>query len=159
MEVNRWSSLRWLATPPVYVKAGAAASEAARCMAKNHVGSLIVEEDGAPVGLVTDRDLTLGALGREPGTQQPCVLDLASRPLIRVDENASLSTVTRLFARHCIRRVALTNSSGDVVGVLSSDVVLKSLGRPMEDLTQTIEREFAEERHPSPTSTSTFGPE
>ena len=153
------SDLLALASPPVTIDGGATASEAAQLMGTKHVGSIVVTEDGRPVGLVTDRDLALAALLRPAGSDVPTVGGMASRPLLSVAEDATLVDATTLFHRHCVRRVGVVDAGGDLVGVLSADSVLQALGSSLDDIAEALAREFDEERHPSPTASGTFGPE
>ena len=53
----------------------------------------------------------------------------------------------------------MLDATGTLVGVLSADSVLQSLGRPLDDMSKALARELSEERDPSPSSNSTYGPE
>jgi CBS domain-containing protein len=153
------SVLRALASVPETIDASASLAQAAQRMARAHVGSLVVVEDGAPVGLVTDRDLTMAACTRHEGTPAPAVGLVASRPLVTLDEHAPLDALTRLMADRCIRRVGLVDATGALTGIVVADSVVMYLGRQMGDLALTLEREFAEEREPTARVARTFGPE
>lgn len=147
-----------LASPPATIEGDAELAEAARRMGRSHVGSLVVLEDGVPVGLVTDRDVALAACLVAPGSTAPPVGAVASRPLVTLAESASLDELTRLCASRCIRRVALVDDGGALVGVVSTDSVIQYLGRHMGELARTLEREFEAERAPA-SRPVTFGPE
>ncbi|MEM9379502.1 MAG: CBS domain-containing protein [Planctomycetota bacterium] len=153
------SDIRALASTPVTIDASASVAEAAQELGKQHVGSLVVVDAGEPIGLVTDRDLTMAALLRPPGSAPPTVGSVASRPLLSVDLDASLVDATLLFQRHCIRRIGVRNASGALVGVLSADSVLQALGGRLADIAQALAREFDQERSPLPAGSSTFGSE
>jgi len=147
-----------LASPPATIEAHATLVEAARRMARSHVGSLVVLEGGAPVGLVTDRDVVLAACLIERGATAPPVGAVASRPLVTLPQDASLEELTTLCASRCIRRVALVNDAGQLVGVVSADSVVQHLGLHLGELARTLEREFEAERNPTQRPL-TFGPE
>jgi CBS domain-containing protein len=148
-----------LASPPITIDGGATAPEAAQLMGTQHIGSVVVTEDGQPVGLVTDRDLALATLLRPAGSEVPTVGSVASRPLLTVNSSATLVEATTLFQRHCVRRAGVMDTKGELVGVLSADSVLQALGRTLGDMAEALAREFSEERHPSAQSPSTLGPE
>lgn len=148
-----------LASAPETIDAGASLAQAAQRMARAHVGSLVVLEDGAPVGLVTDRDVTMAACTCPAGTAPPVIGAVASRPLVTLDEHAPLEALTRLMADRCIRRVGLVDGTGALTGIVVADAVVMHLGRRMGDLALTLEREFAEEREPTSRVARTFGPE
>ena len=148
-----------LASTPVTIDAGATASEAAQLMGTAHIGSLVVTEDDEPVGLVTDRDLTMAALLRPAGSAMPTVGSVASRPLMSIDVDGTLVDATILFQKHCVRRVGVRNKDGALVGIIAADSIMQALGGPLDDLSHALARELSEERSPSPTDRSTFGPE
>ena len=150
--------LRALASPPATIEADADLAEAARRMGRSHVGSLIVLEGDVPVGLVTDRDVALAACLVAPGATAPLVGAVASRPLVTLSEAATLDELTSLCASRCIRRVALVDDTGELVGVVSTDSVVQYLGRLMGELARTLERQFEAERAPA-ARPLTFGPE
>ncbi len=152
--------LKSLASEPIFVPASSSVKEAAQLMQRHFVGSLVVEgPDGDPIGLVTDRDLALGALTRPPGTSAPTVQSLASTPLLTLPADSTVPDATRFLGAHCVRRVGLTDEKGALVAVLSSDVLLMYLGTQIHRLTVTISREFQEEKHPTTPPGSIFGSE
>ena len=69
-------------TKPVTAGRGEPLSSAARRMRDNHVGTLIVEGQ-KPIGLVTGRDLALGANGVSPETAVESVMTPPSSGLSR----------------------------------------------------------------------------
>lgn len=150
-----------LASPPQTIDGEASLAEAAQRMGRAHVGSLVVLEAGVPVGLVTDRDVALAACLREPraGGPPPRVGAVASRPLLTLPAHATLDELTRLCAARCVRRVALMDDRGALVGVVSTDAVLQHLGAQLGDLARALTRELEEERAPTRSRGSAFGPE
>ena len=151
--------LSGLASPPECIDVGASLADAALHMGRRHIGSLVVVEHGAPVGLVTDRDVALAGCLREPNAPPPKVGAVASRPLVTLPESATLEELTALIASRCIRRVGLVDGRGALVGVVSSDSVVQFLGRDLGELARTFEREFEVEREQRDFQPSTFGTE
>lgn len=153
------SELIRLASPVASIDVGARLCEAAREMAQRHVGSLVVTEGGEAVGLTTDRDVALASLRRPRGSSPPALSSVISRPLITIPSNASLDDATEAFAARSVRRLGLVNRDGELMGVLSADVVLMEVGRLLGDLSGGIDREFQRERTPVPQTSSVFGSE
>lgn len=95
----------------------------ARLMRDEDTGTVVLVADGAPVGLVTDRDLALAVVAEDGGIEgnaQTC----ASSPVIAVDQGADVEQAVRVMRRHGIRRVAVL-SAGRLTGlVYASDVAL-----------------------------------
>ena len=148
-----------LASPPIRIDGNATLDAAARLMAQAHVGSLVVDIDGQPAGLVTDRDVALAALQRPAGTPLQAVCEVASMPLLTLPEEVSIEEAARFFGEHCIRRAGVVSMKGALVGVLSSDSVLTFTATVLRSLAQGIERGLSEERDPRGGDPSNLGPE
>jgi CBS domain-containing protein len=96
------------------------ATDAARLLSREEVGSVIVVDDGgAPAGIVTDRDLRqkIVAEGRDPVVTPVC--DIMSSPLIALDPGALAFEGMLEMTRNRIRHVVLLEK-GRLVGVVSS---------------------------------------
>lgn len=108
-----------LTGPPRTIPRTATALEAARAMSKAHVGAvLVLDEDGQPCGIFTERDLMVRVIvaGRSPDdvrVEEVMTTDLfTATPERRVNEIAR-----EMQARH-IRHLPVIESSR-VLGVLS----------------------------------------
>ncbi|QDV04800.1 Hypoxic response protein 1 [Planctomycetes bacterium Poly30] len=148
-----------LASAPIRIGAEATLDAAARLMAQSHVGSLVVDVDGEPVGLITDRDVALAGLLRAEGTPLPSVREAASMPLLTLPANVSIEEAARFFGEHCVRRVGLVSMKGTLVGILSSDTVLTFTATILRTLAEGIERGLSEERDPRGGAPSNLGTE
>lgn len=126
------------------------AAEAARLMAEDHVGDLVVV-DGAgqnrtPVGIVTDRDLVLRVMSEGLLADQTTVERIMSRDLVTVGAEEGLyETVDRMRARG-VRRVVVLDAKGDLVGVVSFDDVLNVISEELDALLSMLNREAAREK-------------
>lgn len=100
-------------------RASASAVEAARLLTREHVGSVVVVDDaGAPLGIVTDRDLRekVVAAARDPATP---VAGIMSAPLVTTRPAAFAFEATLEMTRRDIRHLAVLDE-GRLVGVVSS---------------------------------------
>lgn len=97
------------------------AAQLAERMEENDVGSLIIEDDDRPVGIVTDRDLTLRVLAtdRDPGTVTASEVMTENPFCIREDE--SIYELTELMSDRGVRRVPVVDDEGLLVGVVTLD--------------------------------------
>lgn len=121
-------------------------TEAAREMVEFSVGALVITdpEDGAPVGIITDRDLVvLIAEGSDP--RRATVEGLVRAPIRTVSVKETLHDATRRMHHHGVRRLPIVDEEGRLVGIVSLDDVLLLLGQEMADLAGTIEREIVQE--------------
>ncbi len=120
---------------PVQLAASATVGDAARLMNGEAVGAVVVTDDagGPPIGIVTDRDLVVRALGRDlpPDARVDAVMSIG---VISIDADADIHDAVHLFASHPIRRLPVV-SGGDLVGMLAVDDLLVDLSN---DLNQVI---------------------
>jgi len=147
-----------LATPLRTVAAGSTLQEAARAMDRHHVGTLVVVDDEEPVGMISDRDLALhGLLECDPATAE--VRSCMSAPLVRCSEEASAGEAARTMKEEGIRRVAVEDASGELIGVVSADDLLQVVGKRISFLTSTIHQELSAEAGGPPSGSHTYGSE
>jgi signal-transduction protein with cAMP-binding, CBS, and nucleotidyltransferase domain len=123
--------------PPVTTLPGTTIERAARLMAGQGVGALIVaDDDGQPVGIVTDRDLVVRAVARGlPGDSR--VDGVMSMNVIAIDAGADIRDAQRAFAEHAVRRLPIVDH-GVVTGLLSLDDVLVALCGQLADATHGL---------------------
>jgi CBS domain-containing protein len=97
---------------------------AARLLAENDVGSLPVVEGERLVGIVTDRDIALRAVGEDRDARSMTVDEIASRDPVTVEADDHLDKALHRMARHQVRRLPVVEG-GRLVGMLAQrDVAL-----------------------------------
>ncbi|MEU2356471.1 CBS domain-containing protein [Streptomyces misionensis] len=123
---------RLMSAPPVTVTPDVSLAEATRRMAEAAVGSLLVVEDGALRGIVTDRDLALRGLGegRPLGSRVDAVM---SPRVVTLDAGDEIHAAYRAFRRTGVRRLPVLDG-GRPVGVLTLDDLLLDVFRRLADL-------------------------
>jgi CBS domain-containing protein len=110
--------VRDIMTPaPVGVYYSQTIGEAARIMRDTQVGAVLVVNDGALCGMVTDRDLVIRGLAEGEGPDS-AVGPLCSGDLIGVAAEADTSQAEQLMREHAVRRLPVIND-GEVVGIVS----------------------------------------
>ena len=122
---------------------------AARLMREFHIGSVVVidETNGSrqPVGIVTDRDITVAvvALGLDPEVIQ--VGDIMATELVAAAEDTGVAEAVEIMRLKGIRRLAVRDASGSLVGIVTADDVLVLLAEEMSALASMVEREYKRE--------------
>ena len=110
--------VRDIMTPaPVGVYYSQTIGEAARIMRDTQVGAVLVVNEGALSGMVTDRDLVIRGLAEGEGPDSP-VGPLCSGELIGVAADAEIYQAEQLMREHAVRRLPVIND-GQVVGIVS----------------------------------------
>jgi CBS domain-containing protein len=102
---------------PVGVYYSQTIGEAARIMRDTQVGAVLVVNDGALSGVVTDRDLVVRGLAEGEGPDSP-VGPLCSGDLVGVAADADVGQAEQLMREHAVRRLPVI-SDGQVVGIVS----------------------------------------
>ncbi len=111
-------------------------------MHSRNVGTLVVlDEDKKPIGLVTDRDLTIKVLARGLDGQEMKVQQVMTKSLKTVREEASIEAALTLMRSGLIRRLPVVDESGALVGLLSLDDVLDLLAEEFGEIGKLLRRE------------------
>ncbi|MFJ7904697.1 CBS domain-containing protein [Streptomyces sp. NPDC096198] len=121
-----------MTAPPVCVAPDATLVEVARLMAESAVGSVLVVEDGALHGIVTDRDLVVRGLGGGLDARARADAIMSAR-VVTVEAVEDLEAAYRAFRRTGVRRLPVLDA-GRVVGVLAIDDLFLDLFRRFADL-------------------------
>lgn len=102
---------------PTAVDVSDAVQVAARAMAAEDVGALVVQSDAKVVGIITDRDLVIRGLAEGLGVDAP-VSQVASEQLVTVGPSDPVQTAVEVMRNAAVRRVPVMD--GDVaVGIVS----------------------------------------
>ncbi len=122
----------------------ASVREIAAKMEDYGLGSVVIlDADQRPVGIVTDRDLTVRVIaeGRDP--EQTVAADVMSKPLIAASPDEPLETLIDRMAAAGIRRLPVVRDER-LVGIVAADDLLLWLGREVDDLGEATRREITE---------------
>jgi CBS domain-containing protein len=103
------------------------AAQVAQEMRDRSVGSVvIVDHAGAPMAMVTDRDLTVRVLADEVDPER-AIGDHVSRPLVSGDPDMELEEAAALMVQHRIRRLPVVEGD-DLVGIVTLDDIAVRTG-------------------------------
>ena len=131
------------------VPLGATALEAARRMEDDAVGSVVVvDEDGRPCGIATDRDLALRVAGRALAPEATPASEFMTGTLLCLDAGEPLERVTAAMSESGVRRIPLTQD-GALLGIVSYDDVLLALGRELQAIGGAVIHAREEEQRES----------
>lgn len=103
---------------------------AAKRMAVNEVGTLVVLDTAdvtKPVGILTDRDVTVRCVAAERDPDQTRIAEVMTRPAQFVNEDVPVEEAITRMANAGTRRLVVIGEAGRLVGVLSLDDVLDLL--------------------------------
>lgn len=122
--------------------------EAARRMRDRHVGALVVADTvGRPLGMLTDRDLVVGALAGNPRDIETLkVGDVMSRHIVTAHRDEPVELALKEMRTHGIRRLPVISADGRLEGVVTLDDILEEMSGELRDLVSLVAREQSHER-------------
>lgn len=117
--------------------------EATRLMTEHCCGSVVVVEEGRPIGIFTERDLTrrVVAAGRDPATT--ALREVMTPDPDTIAADATVADALRLMDECCYRHLPVVDG-GRVIGVLAPEDIpvseLLALGSELEQRHRLAER-------------------
>lgn len=110
----------------ITAEADALVVDAAKLMAVENVGSLIVTKDDVLAGMVTRRDIIAAQLLSEEVYHTLTLSDIMETPVVTISENAELGQVVSLMNQ--TERSHIPVLEGDeIIGVISTSDVIRAL--------------------------------
>jgi signal-transduction protein with cAMP-binding, CBS, and nucleotidyltransferase domain len=123
--------------PPATIAADRTITQAALEMDHLAVGALVVvEPNGRPAGIVTDRDLVVRAVARRADPEAR-VDSVMTTDLVALAPDADLREAFGIFERHALRRLPLV-ADDVVVGMLTMDDLVVDVSADLARLTRPI---------------------
>jgi CBS domain-containing protein len=116
----------------------------ARMMVDNDCGEIPVVDDHEsrrPVGVVTDRDITVRAVARGLNPLDLPARDIMTTPVVTVNPETPLRTCCDVMESHQIRRVLVVDDAGKLCGIVAVADVAKNAGK---DAAGEVVREVSE---------------
>ncbi len=115
--------------------------DAARRMRDRQVGTVIVVDEQRPVGILTDRDLTVRVLagGLDPARTRVSEVMTPSPTTIR--EEDTIETALGYMRAGRFRRLPVVGRDGHLLGILALDDVLGLVASELADVGQLLKRE------------------
>jgi len=123
--------------------------EVARLMVENDCGEIpIVDAQGVPVGVVTDRDITVRCVAEGRDTTSATARDAMSAPAQTVREDASLKDAVCLMEAAKIRRVPVVDASGKLTGIVSvADIALAGKDNATAEVVKEVSEPGQSKQH------------
>lgn len=113
--------------------------DVAREMRDRGVGCLVVVREDRPVGVITDRDLTLRVLAESRDPEKTSVADVVTYDPIVLTTHDGIETALEKMRTHGIRRLPIVDVNGKIAGLVTADDVMMLVGRELSMLAEGIE--------------------
>ena len=115
----------------ISVDAALTINETAKMMEDAKVGAVIVMEDNAPVGIVTDRDFSVKVAAHAYQITEP-VKQIMSSPLFSINSDESIRIAADLMHERKIRKLPVIDD-GNVIGIITATDIVNLLSVSVED--------------------------
>lgn len=111
-----------LMTPyPIVVDETTPITHCARLMDDRDIGALGVMRDGDIVGVLTDRDIVVRAVGREKDCRATTAGDIASGEVVSVPLSATVDEAEQRMIERAVRRLFVLADDGRLLGIITLD--------------------------------------
>lgn len=97
------------------------ATELAIQMREHNVGSVVIEEDGRPTGIVTDRDLVVGPVADGADPETHTAADVMTPDPVTVSVDTGVMEVSNRLCGACVRRMPVVSEDGTLAGIITLD--------------------------------------
>lgn len=106
-------------------------------MAERNVGSVVVVEDGSPVGIVTDRRIAL-ALETTPDVGERDVDEVMAEDVVTGSTEMSVPEALERLSEAGVRRLPIVDEDGELAGILTVDDVLLLFSEGLGDVADIV---------------------
>ena len=103
--------------------------EATQIMEKLGIGSLVVTQDGRPVGVITEKDIVTKIASQDLKSSQVLVEKIMSCPIISVEPEMIIVEAATLMSAYNVRRLVVVEKDGKLVGIVTSTDIASWLAR------------------------------
>ena len=122
----------------IAVDAATGVLDVARKMKTMSLGSVVVLRDDRPVGIVTDRDLTVRVLATDNRPDEMKAEEVMSAPLTCVGEHDEPLKAAMLMRESQVRRLPIVDQTGSLIGIISLDDLMHHLSRTQHEMCEAI---------------------
>jgi len=105
---------------------------ACNIMHANNIGSVIIatrNEDRIPAGIITERDIVRIVGKLNPDLLNTPLKTLMSRPLITIEESASMTDASKLMNTKKIRRLVVVDRNNKMSGILTQNDIFRAIDK------------------------------
>ena len=101
-------------------------SEAARMMDEKSIGSVLIEENGRVIGIMTERDILRKIVAKGKNPDKVKVKDIMNYPIETIDANEDIVDASKIMDEKRIRRLVVVEN-GKIVGKITANSISRNL--------------------------------
>lgn len=116
--------------------------QAAERMHQRSVGALVVVDSGSlPVGIVTDRDITIHVVAQSMDPHKILVRDIMTAEPVIVREETPIEDALSMMRSKHVRRLPVVDDQGKLAGLVTLDDVTMLLAEEMFKIGELLEQQ------------------
>ena len=123
----------------VHASRDASMSELAQLMRDRTVGSVVITNDNAPVGIVTDRDLSTRVIAEEASMESLSAADVMTPNPTIAPADTGLYEAAQIMSENGVRRLPICDENNDLCGIITADDVIELLADEHQHLASIIQ--------------------
>jgi len=124
-----------MTSPARSCAADAAIVDAARTMWENHCGALpVLDDDGEPVGIVTDRDICMALVRKNRFPARIAVREVMTPYPFTCQPQDGVGEALTIMAENRVRRLPVVNDEGHLIGIVSISDVAAALSSGRQEV-------------------------
>lgn len=110
-------------SPVITADPGESIQQISQKMAASKAGSVVITENGRPIGIVTDGDIVTKVVSQDSKPSTVKAVDVMSKPLYTIDSEKEIIEAARAMRKHGIKRLGVSYKDG-IVGIISISDIL-----------------------------------
>ncbi|UCG44811.1 MAG: CBS domain-containing protein [Candidatus Bathyarchaeota archaeon] len=122
--------------------------EATKIMNRFDIGSMVVTQDGQPVGIVTERDILKRLVSKGKDAADTKLHEIMSQPLVTAKPHMTVTAAARLMIQQKVKKLIVTNgdrlvgmaSITDLIPLLREEGTEKKL--PLKNASKGVKKVF-----------------
>jgi len=111
-------------------------SSVAEKLRDHRVGCIVLEREGRPFGILTDRDVAIRVVAAGLDARATKVGDVATLDPVVVRDLEGVETAARRMREYGVRRLPVVDEAGMLRGIITADDLVRVLGRELGDLSE-----------------------
>jgi CBS domain-containing protein len=119
---------------------GASVHAALEMMEQRQVGALVVTEEGALVGIISERDFAREMITADKGPRDILVSDIMTKKVHTVHPTKTMAECMAMMTKKRIRHLPVLDDEGLLIGLISIGDVVNAVITDQEHLIEDLER-------------------
>jgi CBS domain-containing protein len=105
--------------------------EVANIMAERNISSILVEDSGKIIGILTERDLVRNVCAKDLLASKTPAVSIMSAPVATTSKSSLVERAADLMVRNKIRHLAVKDNYGNITGVITATDLARYLRRKL----------------------------